>query len=489
MNESHRELERTPPGHRDLSPEHTHCANCGTELLGPFCYQCGQPTKHMLRHLPALAADATDAIFNIDGRIMHTLPALYFRPGFLPREYFAGRRTRYIPPFRLMFFLSVLAFLLIHLALMLDQSLVVRNPVHLSSPTEVHQHLQRTVAHIDTARQKTGLPAIGTLALTLAQREAAVRADHDLRQMHATPLAAASIPAPPSTAALTGQLAAIVHAPTQATVNARADALSGTIAQSLSRIGDASTGATLWLGALDGRVAKARQQGLARHQPGAAADQTPMPSIPPGTLAIPDLGALLAARDNSDHVNVNLRGANHLPRIRSGWLPQFLRNRMNAGIEQADANLSAMNNGTPASRQHARRRVIRNMLAVTPQALFVLIPLLALLLKILYVFKSRLYIEHLIIALYSHAFIFLTLFLSVLLGLITWKLPDWANVPASWLQAALWIWLAVYLLLMQKRVYRQGWFFTVVKYGVTGICYNIMLLFAIAMAALIGLAS
>jgi hypothetical protein len=37
----------------------------------------------------------------LDGRMWRTLIGLFFRPGFLSREYFAGRRRRYIRPARL----------------------------------------------------------------------------------------------------------------------------------------------------------------------------------------------------------------------------------------------------------------------------------------------------------------------------------------------------------------------------------------------------
>ena len=45
-------------------------------------------------------------------------------------------------------------------------------------------------------------------------------------------------------------------------------------------------------------------------------------------------------------------------------------------------------------------------------------PLFALLLKIFYIFKRRLYMEHLIVALHSHSFIFLSLLLITLAGLL-----------------------------------------------------------------------
>ena len=54
-------------------------------------------------------------------------------------------------------------------------------------------------------------------------------------------------------------------------------------------------------------------------------------------------------------------------------------------------------------------------------------PLFALILKIFYIFRRRLYMEHLIVALHSHAFIFLSLLLLTIITL----LRNWtdASVP------------------------------------------------------------
>jgi len=48
-----------------------------------------------------------DTVFNIDSRVFRSLFPLYFRPGYLTLEYFAGRRVRYVTPFRLFFFLCL----------------------------------------------------------------------------------------------------------------------------------------------------------------------------------------------------------------------------------------------------------------------------------------------------------------------------------------------------------------------------------------------
>lgn len=42
---------------------------------------------------------------------------------------------------------------------------------------------------------------------------------------------------------------------------------------------------------------------------------------------------------------------------------------------------------------------------------------------------------------------------------------------------------------MQKRVYRQGWWLTSIKYGFIGICYVVLLTFRLLGAALVSLAS
>ncbi|HET9835295.1 MAG TPA: DUF3667 domain-containing protein, partial [Rhodanobacteraceae bacterium] len=96
------------------------CANCGAPLYGNYCYACGQPVKGLVRHLSGVLGDVFDTVLNIDSRIIRTLPALYLKPGFLSREYFAGRRVRYVTPFRLMFFLALSAFFVMQLAVNSD---------------------------------------------------------------------------------------------------------------------------------------------------------------------------------------------------------------------------------------------------------------------------------------------------------------------------------------------------------------------------------
>lgn len=91
-------------------------------------------------------------------------------------------------------------------------------------------------------------------------------------------------------------------------------------------------------------------------------------------------------------------------------------------------------------RQEAFKQVVSAFMAQAPKGLFLLLPVFALLLQAL--FWGRYYIEHLVFALYSHAYVFLLL----LLGLA--GLPGWILRTVGLL--VLW--------LMLRRVYeRSAW--------------------------------
>src|SRR5687768_12052730 len=91
--------------------ELTQCLNCGGELRGPFCAECGQRVVPPDPTVRELAGDAWNELTGYDGRIMATLRGL-MRPGFLTREYLSGRRAHYLPPVRVYLIVSVIYFLI-----------------------------------------------------------------------------------------------------------------------------------------------------------------------------------------------------------------------------------------------------------------------------------------------------------------------------------------------------------------------------------------
>jgi hypothetical protein len=91
------------------------CANCHSALAGEYCAVCGQrhePHVHTVAHF---AGEALESVSHADSRLWRTLWYLLARPGFLTREFFAGRRVRYLPPFRLYLVISLMFFLVVGL--------------------------------------------------------------------------------------------------------------------------------------------------------------------------------------------------------------------------------------------------------------------------------------------------------------------------------------------------------------------------------------
>jgi hypothetical protein len=90
-------------------PGHGACLNCGTELVGPHCHQCGQ-AAHIHRSVSAWWHDLAHGVLHLDGKIWRTLPLLAWHPGQLTRRYIDGERARFVSPLALFLFSVFLMF-------------------------------------------------------------------------------------------------------------------------------------------------------------------------------------------------------------------------------------------------------------------------------------------------------------------------------------------------------------------------------------------
>lgn len=167
--------------------------------------------------------------------------------------------------------------------------------------------------------------------------------------------------------------------------------------------------------------------------------------------------------------------------INFGWLPAAANRSLNERMRHARDEME---------RGDSEKTIVDAIFRVLPQALFVLMPVFALLLKVFYVFRRRLYMEHLLVALHSHSFMALDLTLVVALAALQeWLVPEsgFFNGLLGWGIALLSLWIPLYLLLMQKRVYGQGWLMTLFKFWLLGTIYFFMLGAVILAALFIGL--
>lgn len=391
--------------------EGLHCANCGARMQGEFCHECGQSIHSVLKPVHGMVEETIETFFHIDGRIVHTLPPLLVKPGFLTLEYFAGRRVRYIAPFRLMFVLCLLSFFVFHLTVDRMSGKIVANGhplVNVSSgdieraadPGQVRAALNEELDGLREARATGVLPQVALDQTQVAARDLRQRASRRLLALGAAPMAAASVAAP-------------------------------------------------------------------------------LAPPPPATLGL------------TDHKVTWSTTWDRQPPIRISGLPAAANARLTEMGRQVNANWQAMLSGDAKASAQARQRMVSGIFGVLPATMFVLIPVFAGLLKLAFVFRRRLYMEHLIVALHSHAFIFLSLLLLTGVGLLAvWLRPHagWTGYPLNLLLTLIALWIPVYLLLMQKRIYHQSWLRTVLKFCCICFAYLLLLQVALVIALVLGMA-
>jgi hypothetical protein len=384
------------------------CPNCGAAMWGEFCFACGQPRKGLIRRITSVMGDFLDTVFSIDNRLWRTLAPLYFLPGQLTVEYVAGRRVRYVTPFRLFFFLCVLSFLALKV-----YTANTPGAIDFGEGDEVRIESAKTVAEVDVALAKAlegidegrkglkvGLQAAGTPPVAVKRAdENMARAEKALRE-----------------------------------------------------------------------TAEARKAWIAEAEKARAEGREP----PPDPAEDEDVGISFGDEPWDAEKNP----------IAIAWLPDAVNDNLNQRMGRAEAAL-----------KHAREDpspLIEAFFGAIPPATFMMVPLFALLLKGLYVFKRRLYMEHLLAVLHTHAFIFLSLLLIslALLAQQTWGAtrPWLASTTDTAVLLMAW-WVPIHLLVAQRRIYRQNWFATVFKFCLTGFAYIFLLSFGLLVAVLLGLLS
>lgn len=368
------------------------CRNCGTALLGEHCYACGQPVKGLVRPLGNLFGDLLDSVFNVDTRILRTIPPLFAKPGFLSTEYFAGRQVRYVTPVRLFFFLAIIAFFFAQLSFEIGPDAI----------------------NVDGKGNNGNIRGATTVTEVEKRRDAALAGFAEAKKGMAGTPAASGIPG------------------------------------------------------MEAGEQKVREEAAARIKQLQEAQARGEP--PPE----PD--------ENNLNLRINGKRWDAKKNPVDTWLPGFVDRWLNDQIVRGNHNFERLKQDPSAFKDA--------VLSAVPTTLFVLVPIFALMLKLAYLFKRRLYMEHVVVALHSHAFLCLDLLLVVLVrALEQWIAPNGGALATlfGWIEGLLIAWMPVYLLVMQKRVYAQGWPMTLLKYCVLGFCYTILLSFAILASMAIGL--
>jgi len=127
---------------------------------------------------------------------------------------------------------------------------------------------------------------------------------------------------------------------------------------------------------------------------------------------------------------------------------------------------------------------LSKLLDSVPAALIALLPIMALVLKMLYPLSKRYYVEHVLFVVHYHAFFFLILTLHTLFlrfaSLLS--LPDSVSATTT---LAISIYIMVYLFKSMRLVYDQGRLISFTKYLVLVVAYLVGLVFVLAITGIL----
>lgn len=184
--------------------------------------------------------------------------------------------------------------------------------------------------------------------------------------------------------------------------------------------------------------------------------------------------------DDSPGVSIKMAEGGKLDKcefegLESAELPPWLAKRLTKDRLQKTCDRVVANDG---------RDFLRALLDKIPAALFFLLPLMALVLKILYPLSKRYYVEHLLFVVHFHAFFFLILTLQVLLS----RIGPAVAIPSGITTAsvvAISFYIPVYLYKAMRRVYSQKRFITFLKFSMLVLAYVFGFSLVLVLATLI----
>jgi hypothetical protein len=330
------------------------CLNCGTKLLDNFCHHCGQKDLPKRQTMGELIENFIGSFYSFESKFFKTFRYLLFKPGFLPKEYTAGKRESYYHPARAYVFISFIFFLLLF-----------------SLPDDDGNILENTID------QKSGV-----------QPDALEEMKQDLQRE--------------------GIDSALMN-------NFAVDSV---ISYSF-----------------DGEKKKAKKKN--------------------GAINLSDSDYKSVAE--YDSVQATLPESK-----RDGW---FIRKLNIRNIELNERYKG--DDGTSRFGEDFGQAFLDNFSKV----LFYLLPIFALMLKLLYVRRDFYYSEHLVFAIYYYNFFYLAATIFLLFDLIP--------VVGGLLNKILVLWMIAYLPIGMKRMYEQSWRKTIFKFGIFSFAFMILLVLGI----------
>ena len=103
----HRQMNDAPSVYIRDTEQHV-CKHCGTEYSGAYCPKCSMPARWHRFNWKLLFLNFMD-IWGLGNRPMfRTIRDLFWRPGYMIRDYMHGHQLSYFPPFKMLAVLTII---------------------------------------------------------------------------------------------------------------------------------------------------------------------------------------------------------------------------------------------------------------------------------------------------------------------------------------------------------------------------------------------
>lgn len=401
-----------------------HCLNCGVEIAASnYCPHCGQINTTKRVPFKIFIHDFLGDYFTFDSRFFRSFVPLLKHPGHLTNEYNAGRRSLYILPLRLYVFTTVFFFFVISL-----NNKIGKNAADIDAPVGNRDTLAQVVdrygATIPADIRVLIVDEIDGRYRLLPKSKTEERVYRDSlayligQQVHRLSQLERNL--------LAENILRHFHVgPAKRRSNEPADLDS--LRHFLSNRSGLGTNTAQLMSEFDSRFRiDMRKEPLTEWEPGLS------------------FSLQFSEDDTTD----------------TGW-QRFLDKKVEHLANQGEAG---------------NRILLREMLNQVPKVMFLVLPLFALILKLLYIRKKIFYISHLIFALHAHTVLFLYLLIAILIP------PKAVTITVLFF-----IWLHLFIAL--KNVYRQSFIMTFLKLQSLLALYLVPLIFGIVTLTILAVAN
>jgi hypothetical protein len=439
------------------------CLNCGTELQGKWCHNCGQENLQIKESFGHMIVHAVSDYFHFDHQFFHTLRPMFLKPGKLTNEYMAGRRTQYLHPVKMYIFISLVFFLLFFKQNKDDI-------IEVKSDNKVSERVADSVANKAAAKlEKNG-------KLSPAKRALIVR------QLRNNVLRYGTGAIPEIKAADNDKKQDTVKQSTAPIAKINADSVAAVTAKAL----EANTGLT----------AKQKQDIIEKARQSANAATADEAATTKGKKSI--TGAALDSvsknsnglivkdeSDSSDFVDGVIDGFNQSAKGKGEeTFSKYIAKQKLLPKERRDGPfelyIMKMTYKWGRHGDNAKEVFIEAVKHNVPKMMFVLLPIFALILKLVFYKNRKFYVEHLIFSIHLHCFIFLFFTLIIMVKMI---IPESWDAVIQWLGFLSTIAVTWYVYRSLRTVYHRSRFRTITK--MIGISFTYLMFFSLSMVLLV----